>query len=131
MQQQKRRRNDNKIKYFEEVCNIEKMLDENKKLKEIYDYMKELVKYTYEDELNYISIPRTMENSFEQGKKEVKQELIPEYIKITISNAYKNIITYRSCFCKIYGILVALYDEDKINSKINKNYHYSRDYINF
>ena len=128
----RRRYDENKIKYFEELCNIETMLNDKKTLKQIYDYMKDLVKYTYEDESKYIYIPKIVETAFENGNtSNIKEELIPEYIKVTIAKAFKNETTYQVGFCRVYGMLTALFDKDKINDKINKNYKYTRDYINF
>ncbi len=127
-----KKRNENKIKYFEEICNIETMRKDNKSLREIYDYMGELIKYTFEDELKYISLPRTMEKAFEMNKQNsMDKNLIPQYIDLVIANSYKQQYTYQQGFCYIYGILTAMFDSDKINKKMDKDYKYTRDYIHF
>lgn len=128
----KRDRNENKIKYFEEICLIEKMLKENKTIKEIYDYMKDLVKYTFEDELKYIHITKIIERTFENGNQnKIDQSLVPQYIDLTIKQSYKRELNYQQAFCQIYGILVSIFDQDKINKKMDENYKYTRNYINF
>lgn len=127
-----KKRNENKIKYFEELCNIEIMRKENKSLKEIYNYMKELVTYTYEDELKYILLPRTLEKAFELNKQNsMDKKLVPQYIDLVISNSFKNKYSCQQGFCYIYGILISIFDPGKINEKMDKNYKYTRDYISF
>lgn len=128
----RRDRNENKIKYFEEICIIEKMLKENKTIKEIYEYMKDLVKYTFEDELKYVHITKIIERTFENGNQnKIDQTLVPQYIDLTIKQSYKRELNYQQAFCQIYGILVSIFDQDKINKKMDENYKYTRNYINF
>ena len=130
--QENPRKRDNKIKYFDELLNIEKMM-EFRTIRQIYDYMKELVQYTHEDELNYIQIPRVIERYFEDGKTEfnINESLVPDYIKLTLKRVYDKDITYRSGFCMIYGMLSSFYNKDIINKKINKDYRYTRDFVQF
>lgn len=127
-----KKRNENKIKYFEEICNIETMRSDNKSLEEIYNYMKELIKYTFEDELKYISLPRTLEKAFEMNKQNsMDVKLVPQYIDLVIKDSYKNQFSYQQAFCYIYGILTSIFDPNKINKKMDKDYKYTRDYIHF
>lgn len=115
--------NENKIKFFEELSNIEDMLDGNKSIKEVYDYMKELIKYTYEKESNYISIPKYLEDKFELGKESmVAPELLNQFVLATIKSSYSKNITYKQAFCNIYGVLTSYFDKEKINKKINDSY---------
>ncbi len=126
--------NENKIKYFEEICNLEKMLEEKKSIKEIYEHMKDLVKYTYEDELNYIQITKIIDMAFEHGNQKnigLNTDMIPQYIDLTIKRSYKRDLSYQQAFCQIYALLIALYDPDKINKKMDKDYKYKKDYIHF
>lgn len=126
--------NENKIKYFEEICSLEKMLEEKKSIKEIYEYMKDLVKHTYEDELNYIQITKIIDIAFEHGNQKninLNTDMIPQYIDLTIKRAYKRDLSYQQSFCQIYALLIALYDPDKINKKMDKDYKYKKDYIHF
>ena len=84
--------NENKIKFFEEICNIEKMIEDKKSIEEIYNYMKDLVKYTYEDELNYIHITKIIDMAFEHGNQKnlsLNKDMIPEYIDLTIKRSIK------------------------------------------
>ena len=130
--QEKPRKRDNKIKYFDELLNIEKML-EYRTIRQIYDYMKELVQYTHEPEVDYVQIPRGMEKFFENGDTNFKinEDLVPEYIKLTLKKTYDKDITYRTGFCMIYGMLSAFYNKDIINKRMDKDYKYTRDYVHF
>ncbi len=115
--------NENKIKFFEELSNIEDMIDGNKSIEDVYLYMKDLVKYTFEKESNYISIPKFLEDKFEQGKESmVAPELLGQFILATIKSSYNRNLTYKQAFCNIYGVLTSYYDKDKINQKINDTY---------
>lgn len=116
-------RNNNRIKYFDELSHIEDMIDSNESLEDIYKYMQDLIFNTHEKESNYISIPRYLEDKFEQGKDSmVAPELLDQFILATIKSSYNRNLTYKQAFCKIYGVLTSFYDKEKINKKINDTY---------